>query len=177
MKTFQNLKYSIFETGFTFIEVLVAIAILAIISVIGMTYYGTAQSSARDGKRIHELTTIGNVLEINKKTNSGYQPITSGMFNNLVFPGGITSEALDPQGYPYCISSSLALVAPSFLPPDLIGVSDWDNTAGNTHCPTSPSGWSKINGLQPTDGTASWTICTRLENKGSPTAFCKSNSQ
>jgi hypothetical protein len=99
------------------------------------------------------------------------------MFGSQVFPGGITSEALDPQGYPYCISTSDTVSPPVGLPQNLSGVSGWVNSSPLTSCPTAPFGWSKLTGTQPDSATVSWSICTRLENKGTPTAFCRTNSQ
>ncbi len=51
------------KNGFTLIELMVAISIIAIISVIGAALFGQAQKNARDGKRINEIGQIQNALE------------------------------------------------------------------------------------------------------------------
>ncbi len=167
-----------FEKGFTLVELLVVITIIAIISTVAIVVYGNIQADARDAKRKSELETIATVLEVNKSAAGGnYNPLLASMFGGLVFPGGVTSEALDPQGYPYCIAMSSNTFTPAILPANLSGVSGWVNTPGMTDCPATPTGWSKLSGTEPPTSTVSWTICTRLENQSTPMAYCRTNSQ
>src|ERR1035437_10377472 len=49
--------------GFTLVELMVVISIIAILSMIGLTIYTSAQKSARDGKRRADLLTIQTALE------------------------------------------------------------------------------------------------------------------
>jgi prepilin-type N-terminal cleavage/methylation domain-containing protein len=60
------------DNGFTLIELLVAIAIVAIISTIGMVMYSQAQKTARDGKRIGDLQEIQKALEQYYAINQKY---------------------------------------------------------------------------------------------------------
>lgn len=63
------------QLGFTLIELMVAVAIIAIISVIGTTLFGQAQKNARDGQRINEIGEIQNALEQFYATNNGYPAV------------------------------------------------------------------------------------------------------
>ena len=58
--------------GFTLIELMVAISIVAILSTVGMSFYGTAQKSARDSKRKQDINAIATALEIYKQANGFY---------------------------------------------------------------------------------------------------------
>jgi prepilin-type N-terminal cleavage/methylation domain-containing protein len=171
-------KTSFTENAFTLVELLIVISIMAILAVTAVTFFGYIQSDARDSKRKAELNAIATTLEINKSADSSsYSPLVPNMFGSLVFPGGVTMEALDPSGYPYCIAVSTTSIPPIYLPSDLNTVTNWSNLIGSTSCPTNPTGWSKITGSQPDGSSNAWTICTRLENRGSPTSLCLSNQQ
>lgn len=163
----KNLPPTLKSKGFSLIEILVAVSIIAILSVIAIALFTNAQRDTRDSKRKSELDAISKTLEINKTVN-GYEPASTSNFSGGKFPGGNESTALDPQGYPYCISSNstgTAIGDPS--------VEGWtkDPTAG---CPNS---FSLINGSNPTSGHTAWKICTLLENRGSPSLSCRTNAQ
>src|SRR3989344_126097 len=51
--------------GFTLIELMVVISIIAILAVIGMAVYGGTQGKARDGKRKADIASIASVFEAN----------------------------------------------------------------------------------------------------------------
>ena len=159
--------------GFTLIELLVTIAIIAIISVVAVALFGNIQADARDGKRRAELESLANALEVNKTSGGGaYNPILTSQLGGGVFPGGGTSRADDPQGYPYCISAGTTSTPPTA--PTNAQVGTWSTTA----CPNPPTGYTVISGTQPVATTTiSWTLCTRLENKGTPAVFCRSNTK
>lgn len=60
------------KVGFTLIELMVVISIIAIMSVIGLTLYGNVQKSARDAKRRSDLKAIAQALEVYKVRNGSY---------------------------------------------------------------------------------------------------------
>ncbi len=72
----QNKGFTTFmktERGFTLIELMVVISIIAILSMIGLTMYSSAQKASRDGKRRADIQAIQTALE-EYRTDKGYYP-------------------------------------------------------------------------------------------------------
>lgn len=158
------------QKGFTLLELLIAISIIAILSVFAVALFTNVQPDARDSKRRLELEAIAKALELNKTTSGNYNPVTASQFSGKVYPGGDTDYAKDPQGYAYCIYASTSTTSPTPPDPD-----DLNTIWNNKNC--TGSDWKEINLNQPGNTTVSWTICTRLENRNNPTVLCSSNTQ
>lgn len=62
------------ERGFTLVELMVTISIMAILSVVGLVVYSSTQKIARDGKRREDLKAISVALEQYKLVNKAYPP-------------------------------------------------------------------------------------------------------
>lgn len=60
------------DHGFTLIEIMVAISIVAVISTIGMVVYTSAQVGARDAKRKQDFRALQTALEIYYQANKNY---------------------------------------------------------------------------------------------------------
>jgi len=92
--------------GFTLIELMVAISIVAILATIGLVMYNKAQQSARDSKRIGDLQEIQKALEQYYATNNKY-PGTNGDTNTLsatasYFQNGVVpTDPLNNATYSY----------------------------------------------------------------------------
>ena len=71
-KTLNNL------VGFTLIELMVVIAIIAILATIGFTAYSQAQKIARDGKRIEDIQTAQKSIETYRVATNSLPGWTSG---------------------------------------------------------------------------------------------------
>lgn len=69
------------QKGFTLVELLIVISIIAILSAIGLTIYSGAQKSARITKRLEDLKAISIALELYYGVNKSY-PTTSGNFRS-----------------------------------------------------------------------------------------------
>lgn len=62
--------------GFTLVELLVAISILAIISTIGMIFYGQATRASKNSRRAQDMRNIATAMEL-YKTNIGSYPVST----------------------------------------------------------------------------------------------------
>lgn len=109
--------------GFTLVELLVVISIIAILSVIGITIFSSAQKAARDAKRRADLKAIANALEQFKTATGNYPQVantggpwfcenseTNGNFSENTqiiaalspyFTGGIPKDPLNNSTYEY----------------------------------------------------------------------------
>lgn len=96
------------DTGFTLIELMVVIAIIAILSVIGISIYTGAQKNARDAVRRVEIDGIGKSIEISK---TGKPPSANYIYTQADFESDFPStKPKDPfkdnTRQQYCIATS-----------------------------------------------------------------------
>ncbi|MBI2017851.1 type II secretion system protein [Candidatus Daviesbacteria bacterium] len=136
--------------GFTLVELLVVITIIAILSVIGMAVFTNVQKNARDARRRSDIDAIANALEVNK-TATAYVALATTHFSDGVIPQ-------DPLNVAYCANTTV------------------DGQPGNItarDC-SAPTGWGEAGTTNPPTGTA-WKICAYLENPVS--AYCRVNAQ
>lgn len=145
------------------IELMVAITIVAIMSVAGIIVYTQVQQNARDTKRREDINAIATALEGQKDpTTATYASITAANFPTRAIPRDPTGSTVF-----YCISASA------------LG----DNTVPSV--PTSwtarencPVNYNLFNTGNEMNGRAAWTICALLERGANPgNIVCRSNSQ
>lgn len=74
--------------GFTLVELLVVISIIAILATIGYTIYSNAQKSVRDGKRKADIQAIHQALEQSRSQSTTYPSVATQSCN----PTGITGN-------------------------------------------------------------------------------------
>jgi len=91
MRTVPELRA---QRGFTLLELMIVVSILAIIASIGVPQYVGALRTARIGKAKHELKTISNAIDSFTATNAGKLPLS-------LFQVGFGGKR-DPWGVPYC---------------------------------------------------------------------------
>src|SRR3989338_4995956 len=73
--------------GFTLIELMVAIAIVAVLATIGYTILQTAQASSRDAKRRADMDAASQALEVNWNVATSQYPILiDSMFTGAKVP-------------------------------------------------------------------------------------------
>lgn len=160
--------------GFTLVELLVVVAIIAILSVIGLTVFSGSQANARDARRKADIDAIAKVIETTRAPGTVYY---------LSLPAsGFSTEAapVDSTTAKYCIKTSTATTVGE--------PTQWLATDACPTLPTPASGesvWTVIpsTGLAAGTGTApfvtstiSWKVCARLES-GSGAVYCKPSSQ
>ena len=156
-KSIQNPK------GFTLVELLVVISIIAILSIIGITLFTSAQKNARDGRRRADIESIAAALESSHVPNSTtYPALAATMFAS----GAIPTDSGNGSAT-YCVASSTTAGALAPAVP-----TTWTNAAA---CPTAPAGYVTVGAAVPAATATAWTVCALFE--GSATWFCKPSSQ
>lgn len=148
--------------GFTLVELLVVITVIAILSAIGLAVFNGVQPRARNDARRADLGSISKALEVNK-TNSSYVALADSQFATGKIP------LKDPQGLVYCGN-----VTVNSTPSDI--------TAVPTASVCTPSAdYSPISTTVPVPaaGATSWKICTWLESEGGNPAgvYCIKSAQ
>lgn len=157
------------ESGFTLVELLTVITIIAVLGIAGALVYNSTQQKVRDAKRASEIKTIASAVATSKNftTNSYLYAATD---QNKDFQSGVPDDPNASRHY--CMSVSTT----NFDPPSVCG-SNW-----STGCPTtSQCGGATyvdlptaLNSLAKTSpAVLSWTICASLENSSTP--YCLSN--
>lgn len=153
--------------GFTLIELLVAIAILAVLTSIGMVVYSKAQSSARDAKRKQDLRAVATALEIYYQSNGRY-PCTG--VSGIDYSGSTPSFWIDDDantGNAVCASPDKPLNNSYInqMPSDPKSNPGSDprtaNTYGYAYYSGGGSGSCSLGGR-------TFALWTRLENSGDP---------
>lgn len=86
------------KSGFTLIELMVSIAIIAILAAVGLVVYSAAQKGGRVSKRVQDLNALKTALELYKSANGVYPAAaTAGTFACLPTP---LATALVPSYMP-----------------------------------------------------------------------------
>jgi len=150
--------------GFTLIELMVVITIIAILSVVAVTVFIGVQKTARDGAKRADIDSIAKALESNKPTNSTSYSVLSPNF----FAAGVIPTSSGDNGY--CANES------SSLSDTLTTPSEWPE---NSPCPT---GFNIVSTVFPTATAKKWIVCARLEESNSESGqglkvYCKASSQ
>ncbi len=112
------------NTGFTLLELLVVIGIIAVIIGMGIVSYSATQKRGRDAKRKADLVAIQAALEQYYSQNSYVYPSTCTDAASFL----ATAWPVDPSGADYvgtCSSTGYCLCTPILL--------EGGNTAGNSN--------------------------------------------
>jgi prepilin-type N-terminal cleavage/methylation domain-containing protein len=121
------------QKGFTLIELMVAIAIVAVLSTIGITLFQSTQSQARDSRRRQDIDAFSTVLETNFNPTTGvYTTPTAANFAGGTLP-------VDPLGSSY---STYNLVIDPVDGSSYVVCAQTENNTGNssTNDALTPSG-------------------------------------
>ncbi len=151
-------------SGFTLIELMVTIAVIAIMATVSVTIFAGAQKNARDGKRKGDVDALMSSLEVNRST-TGYQSLKPSQFANGVVP------VTDSSAYNYCYQSS----ANANIPAD---PANPDSTPLTTNWTTTcPTNYLAVlgDGTTPATTTKPIKVCSTLEN--APYYYCRATSQ
>lgn len=75
------------NSGFTLVELLVVITILAVLSVVGISAYSGLQKNARDARRKDDFRSIKVALELYYQNNKSY-PLSGATLNSWLYSTG-----------------------------------------------------------------------------------------
>lgn len=143
--------------GFTLVELLVAITIIAVLAAVGVVVFGGVQAKARDSRRSQDLIAVANALEGKKVAGTiYYTALASSDFANGAVPTDPRSSTQQ-----YCLWGSTNVPpAPSIAKPTAASVT-WTSCAGPSASYTSVVGTGV-----PADATkvTSWAICAKQES-------------
>lgn len=141
------------KKGFTLVELLVVISIIAILATVGFVVFQGQQRNARDVRRKADVDAITKAMEAGKVAGEiNYVALAASMFAAGSVPSDPTNtnDGTNGDSCPgvckYCVRSATG------------NCSVTDTTAA----PGAPA------------AVATWVVCTNLESGGS---FCRANSQ
>lgn len=150
--------------GFTLVELLVSISIIAILTVIGLVMYNQATMNARDARRKQDLQHIAQALEVYYQKNGQYPAsgVSGRLFSNTttwitgLAPDYINSVPIDPK-------NNYNLPTVYMIQYDLF---DSNNEYyGYAFCSKKTSCYGGCNGIE----DQQWYILTaKLENRNDP---------
>ncbi len=164
------------SSGFTLIELMVVVAIIAILATIGFTLYSGVQSKARDAKRQGDIDAIAKAFEVNKVQGSTtYPAISTAWFAGNTIPKEASTTYTPQYTLVYPATAGVTGIVLNAAP-------TWAATEANINTTqfTNPAGTISIititNNVPPAPLTnfTAFQICVRLE---SGTIFCKPNAQ
>lgn len=96
--------------GFTLIELMIVIAIIAILAVIGISVFGNVQKTARNARRQADLKAMSTAMEVSYNDSAGsYYGLNGAMFASGVIPKN--TDGNDYTG----VSGATATVAGGYL--------------------------------------------------------------
>lgn len=153
------------QKGFTLVELMVVISIIAILSVVGYTLYTNAQKAARDVVRKQEIDAIANAMEMNYDSGTAkYAVLTPGSFVNGAIPADVYSGTAKcgTAGNLYC----------EYCGRKTAGTPMAKGANSGTTC--TANGAKVVDSLYPVADTA-FEVCATLET--SATAYCKTNQR
>lgn len=162
--------------GFTLIELMIVIAIIAVLSIIGITIYNGQQLNARNNRRKEDINAIANALETNKGIGSAtYSAIYTTSFSSGLFPKDPNTGTVE-----YCGSTTSGTV----LPVNAWGLATCSTSNGTGGTGTGGAGanfGTAFNAALTTFGGASsfWAVCASIEPYGTPGGgvYCRQSSQ
>lgn len=98
------------KKGFTLVELLIAISIIAILSVIGLSIYQSVYKASRDAKRRSDLKFIQSALE-QYHADQKYYPFSiaggsSLSFGNKIYINKVPQDPVPPPDYSYQASGN-----------------------------------------------------------------------
>lgn len=145
--------------GFTLIEIMVAITIMAILATVGMTTYNQSQLRARDAKRKQDLRAVATALELFYQTYKRFPCSGNGWVNS-----SLGSWITDLQDATYCAAGTGTTLAPRFI--SQVPKDPLSNTGSGYQANTFGYGYNSnpTNPYGTCSGTGYYILAAQLEN-------------
>lgn len=112
MNPYTRGKSSLHSGGFTLIELIIVMALMALLAIVGLTNYQTSLKNGRDNRRKLDLKSVSSALQIYYSDNSAY-PVQAnyGSIPNALVPNYLKTMTADPKftgddGYQYKSTSN-----------------------------------------------------------------------
>lgn len=143
--------------GFTLVELLVAITIVAVLAAVGIVVFGGVQSKARDSRRSQDITAVVNSLEGKRQSGSIFYTAIAA----TDFAGGAVPTDPRVATQKYCFWGSTAIPPVASIAKPLATAVNWTTCSG----PTADYTAVVAAGI-PLDATkvTSWTVCAKQES-------------
>lgn len=77
------MKNKTLGSGFTLMEILISVSIIAVLSVIGVTAYSSINKRSRDAKRASDMEQVRSALEMYRSDNGFYPELQDGTTNSF----------------------------------------------------------------------------------------------
>lgn len=154
------------SSGFTLVELMVVVSIIAILSVIGVTLFTNAQKSARDAVRRQEIKAIANALETNYDNSTAKYPtlalgqFATGTIPTDIYTGQYKCGTGGTKDCDYCVRNAAGTQ-----------MTKGENGISPNTCPTG--GTKAVVSKPPTD--TAYEVCATLETN--PYYYCDVNSR
>jgi len=87
------------KSGFSLVELMVVVSIIAILMALGSVSYTTAQKKARDASRRGDMRSIQNAMEQYYVANGGYPASCAGLEDPEFLPGGVPTDPKPSLSY------------------------------------------------------------------------------
>lgn len=128
--------------GFTILELLIVIAIIAILVSMGTVAYSSAQKKARDGKRTADMKAIQNAYEQYYADNNSVYPATVNSLSGTYLPAGVPEDPKPLENYThsypgggYCSCAELESTTTGGNADD--AACTYDSAGGSFYCVSS----------------------------------------
>lgn len=101
------------NSGFTLVELMVTMSIVAILAAIAYGYFGNINKNSRDQQRLRDLNSIKQALELYKQQNHTYPPQSGiGSYPSVLIPAYLavvptSGPSQDSDSYTYSYDPSL----------------------------------------------------------------------